>query len=141
MKYLILTFAFLLTGIMAFGQSKRIITTDASKINYYPDIVYLNEGEPAANGKIYRAIITLSEVYNSLIIETLTVGDEGGNVKIVSRRKVDLDGLWSAFNLQGEVAGLNFVKWQSPTAFIITIYDKKFAVSDIGAKSISVSAE
>jgi Ni,Fe-hydrogenase maturation factor len=87
---------------------------------------------------VYRVVITTSEVYDNLIIECLTIGEESGNVKIVSRRKVDLESIWSSFHFNGEISGLEFVKWLNPNSFSFKIHNKILVFKDIGSANLKV---
>lgn len=141
MKYFIVIALSVFTTIAASAQEVSIKTTDVSKENYYNIITYLNEGEPTDNGKVYRVVISTSEIYDSLIIETLTMGEEGGNVKVINRRKVDLENLWSVFHLTGEISGLKFIKWINPTSFSLKIANKIFVFKNINLTSLKVSTK
>ncbi len=122
-----------------YGQSINIKTKDVSHKDYYTGITYLNEGDTNDNGKAYRILICTSEIYDDLIIETVTIGEEGGNVKIISRRQIDIDSFWNAFHLKGEISGLKFVKWLNANSFILEAQDRKFVFKNIGSVTPRVS--
>lgn len=127
---------------VATGQSINIKTKNVINKNYYNYITYLTAGSSSESGKIYKAyrvIIVTSEIYDDLIIETLTMGEEGGDIKIVDKREIDIDAFWHAFNLKGEIAGLKFVKWLSTDSFVLDAQDKKLLFSNIGSITPKIS--
>lgn len=149
MKQIILTILFAAFSSVIFSQIKKIKTSDYSTKQYYTDITYLTEGESnpikPATDKLseiaYRLIITTSEIYDDIIIEKVGYGSEGGNKQIITKRKVDLGSLWSAFNLSGEIAGITFTKWISWNSFQLKILGKLYLVKEITSDSITVSKQ
>lgn len=139
MKRLIHIVILLLSTTLAFGQTHRINTMKVQNQNYYPIITYLSAGEPDEQGRFYRVIIYTEEIYDTVIIEGLTFGEEGGNVKIVSKRKVDLNALWTTFHLNGEIAGLEFGRWITPTSFTLKVLNKTFLIKNVNSLALTVS--
>ncbi|WP_461453286.1 hypothetical protein [Mucilaginibacter sp.] len=138
-NFLLIFLIFWVLNMYAQNKSLNIKTSDVSHKNYYSAISYLNEGEVDDNGKVYRVLICTSEIYDNVIIETLTVGGEGGNVKIISRRQIDIDGFWQSFKLTGEISGLKFIKWLKTNSFILEVQHNKFIFTNIGSTTPTIS--
>src|SRR2546428_10411815 len=78
---------------------------------YYASIVFLSEGpiawrstppksegeEPNSVGHAYRVVQLVSEIYDTILLEEVTLGNEGCCKKIIRVSKVDLDGFAKAF--------------------------------------------
>jgi hypothetical protein len=130
----------------SFGQTSQIKTIDRFSTDYYPWITYLNEGpinwinskDERSKGTSFRLIITTSEIYDDILIEKVIVGEEGGGKKIVSRRLVERDSLRADFDLKGEISGIKFKKWLTPTSFKLMIQDKTLIFQNIDKNTISV---
>jgi hypothetical protein len=86
-------------------------------------------------------IITTSEIYDDIKIEKATVGEEGGGKKIISKRLVDRESLRAAFDLKGEISGITFKKWLTPTSFELIIQDKTLIFENIDKDTISVKKQ
>jgi hypothetical protein len=131
---------------LSFGQTSQIKTIDKSSDDYYSWITYLNEGpinwvDSKDNGTMgisFRLIITTSEIYDNIIIEKARVGEEGGGEKILSKKQVDIEGLRVPFDLQGEIAGIKFVKWITSTSFELVILGKTLLFENIDRELIQV---
>jgi hypothetical protein len=149
MKKLILVLCGVLTYFLTFGQTSQIKTIDQSSKDYYPWITYLNEGpinwiesqNEGSKGISFRLIITTSEIYDDIKIEKATVGEEGGGKKIISKRLVDRESLRAAFDLKGEISGITFKKWLTPTSFELIIQDKTLIFENIDKDTISVKKQ
>jgi hypothetical protein len=149
MKKLNLIFCGVLTCFLSFGQTIQIKTIDRSSKDYYPWITYLNEGpinwiksQPdESSGISFRLIITTSEIYDDIIIEKATAGEEGGGKKIVSKRLVDRESLRAAFKLKGEISGIKFNRWLTPTSFELIIQDKTLIFQNIDKDTILVKKQ
>lgn len=147
MKQIILLLLFVISSSFLLSQTKKIRTSDYSSKQYYTAITYLSEGDSnplkLPTDKLaeiaYRIIITTSEIYEDLIIEKVGYGSEGGNKQIITKQKVDLSNLWSAFNLSGEKSGITFSKWINWNSFELKILNKLYVVNDITSNSITVS--
>jgi len=146
MKKLIPILCGFLTCYLSFGQTSQINTIDRSSTDYYPWITYINEGpinwikskDESSKGTSFRLIITTSEIYDDILIEKAIVGEEGGGKKIVSRRLVERDSLRADFDLKGEISGITFKKWLTPTSFELIIQDKTLIFQNIDKNTISV---
>jgi hypothetical protein len=149
MKQIILTILFVVFSSILFSQTKKIKTSDYSTKQYYTAIIYLTEGKSntikPTTDKLseiaYRLVITTSEIYDEIIIEKVGYGSEGGNKQIITKRKVDLESLRSAFNLLGEISGITFSKWISWNSFELKILGKLYIIKDISSDSITVSKQ
>ena len=73
-----------------------------------------------------RLVVYRSEIYQSLVIETLTTGLEGCCVKVAQTRSIDLAAFAAHFGFKGEVAGFEFISWSSPQSFRFTYKGKPF---------------
>lgn len=124
---------FLFAGLHVSAQTKTLKTVDMSGKDYYPQIILLNAGNVNNQNQFYRAIVIISEIYQSIIIEKLSTGDEGGNIKVIQRRKIEMDSFCTAFHLSSETADIKFLKWLKSDAFTVDISGKKFAFNNIGA--------
>ncbi len=144
---IILTFFCLIIFLQVFGQVKKIKTSDYTEKQYYTDITFLSEGEfspkIAANNvdrqTAFRVIITTSEIYNTLIFEKVSYGSEGGNKQILTKRKVDLEQIWTEFKLTREITSLEFIKWLTWDSFEIKILDSNYIFKDISSGTINVT--
>jgi hypothetical protein len=141
----ILTVFFLVIFWQLVGQQKKISTSDFSTKEYYTDITFLSEGEFLPNknktGKetAFRVIITTSEIYNMLILEKVSYGSEGGNKKIIKKTKVDLQQIWTEFEISGEISGIEFSKWLTSDSFELKIKDTNYLFKNISSSTIDVS--
>ena len=144
------TLIFLFTIINAsYGYSQtEIRTSDVSEKNIYNSITYINKGdlfipenekrEEFPVGEFYRLIITTSEIYNGIYIEKGIESENGGGTKIVWKKHINEDDLYSNFSLRGEFAGITFVKWNSWNSFILKIQGENYKFTEIDKKKLKV---
>jgi hypothetical protein len=131
-------------------QSK-VIKTKPSKADYYAWIDFLTEGETTwldynennsndttVAGYAFRVVITRSEIYNNIYIEKVTLGPEGCCAKVVSVRTIDMGALASEFGIKGEMSGISFLKWLSPTSFQFKQYEKVYNVNGIDKVNVTI---
>jgi len=106
----------------------------------YPWITFMSEGPMnwlkestsfEIKGRAYRVVVTTSEIYNRLLIEEITKGDEGCCVRVSSIREVDLDQFMEKCGLIGERSGFEFVRWLSPTSFEFRFHERNFQVLNV----------
>ncbi len=88
--------------------------------------------------RILRVVVYRSEIYQDLVVETLTTGLEGCCIKLVSTGRIDLTSFARHFELKGEISGFVFKGWSSPHSFTFTYKDQSFhaTVFDSGAITI-----
>ncbi|MFC2152535.1 hypothetical protein ACFLSE_08410 [Bacteroidota bacterium] len=123
---------------LSFGQTKGLKLVETEK-DYYQWITFLSEGDidwldipiQGVEGVSYRVIVTTSEIYNQIYIETATFGTEGCCKKITDKRELPLKDVFKVFNLKGEITGIEFVEWIHSVSFIFKIGNEKFKVEDI----------
>ena len=120
--------------------------------DYYQRIVFLSLGpirwtstpplapgqEPESFGRAYRVVQLISEIYDSVLIEEITMGNEGFDKKVKSVRYVDLDEFAKAFHFVGEIAGFRFVRWDSPTSFRFRFRDREFRAAGLDGSRIQI---
>jgi hypothetical protein len=136
MRQLILTFIFISSFVFANGQSVELELKPVKK-DYYAWITSLNEGpinwldkrEGDVRARAFRTCITTSDIYNSLYIEEVTLGNEGCCKQIASKKELDLYTLFEKFELTGEVANVTFSKWVNKTTFELQIQEQIFSIS------------
>lgn len=145
MKLLLTIFCLLFIS-ETFGQIKKIKTIDFSNKEYYLDITFLSEGEfqpqktknRTENDIAFRVVILTSEIYNTLVLEKVSYGSEGGNKHIINKRKVDLSQIWTEFKLTGEITDLEFIKWLTWDSFEIKIQELTYIFKNISLSTIDV---
>ncbi len=82
--------------------------------------------EPLATGRAYRVVQLVSEIYDTVLIEEISLGNEGCCVRVEKVRRVDLDGFAKSFGFIGEIAGFTFLGWDSATSFRFRFHDREF---------------
>ena len=121
--------------------------------DYYASIVFLSEGpitwrstppktageEPTSVGRAYRVVQLISEIYDTLLVEEVTLGNEGCCKKVRGVSRVDLDGFAKAFGFVGEISGFEFVKWESQTSFRFRFKGREFKVTGLGNSNLTIS--
>ena len=124
-----------------------VIKTTPANTNYYPWIVQLSqspidwvEGDVNAKiqGRAYRVVILLEDIYNSVFIEQVTFGTEGCCKKVSSVRRFDIKTFSAKFGLIGEISGFRFIRWLSPTSFIFLYKDLLFVMTEIDEPEVKV---
>ncbi|MGY5353553.1 hypothetical protein [Wenyingzhuangia sp. IMCC45467] len=129
-------------------SQSEIKTSDTSEKDIYKWITSISKGnlfiaenqkkEEFPVGEFYRLIITTSEIYNGIYIEKGIESENGGGTKIIWKRLVNEDDLYSNFHLKGEFSGVEFVKWNSWNSFILKIQGEKYKFNNINKKGIIV---
>ncbi len=142
MHRLLFTLAFFVVTLysIASSQPQLVGTTPASPATYYATLTFLTAGEtqwlehPQSDevaGFAYRVLIATNEIYSSMYFEKISLGVEGCCVKVVWARKLDKSVLISRFHLEGELTGIEFVRWRSPTSFEFTLKNHTYLVTHI----------
>lgn len=147
MKKTIIILLTIINYFVVYSQSE-IRTSDKSEDNIYKWITTISKGElfiPENQnteefpiGEFYRLIITTSEIYNGIYIEKGIESENGGGTKIVWKRLISENDLYSNFNLKGEFSAVEFVKWNSWNSFILKIQGEKYKFNHIEKKGIEV---
>jgi hypothetical protein len=123
------------------------VSTEQAKANYYPWITFLSEGptdwfekneNAKVQGRAFRVAILVSEIYNTIYLEEVTLGSEGCCKKLSRSRRFDLKGFASAFGFAGELSGFEFVRWLSPTSFVFRYRERNFVMSAINKAEVKV---
>ena len=123
---------------VAFAAEVRLLPDKAK--DYYAWIVFLSRGpikwtstppavpgdDPKSTGQAYRVVQLVSEIYDTVLIEEITLGNEGCCVKVKTVRRVDLDGFAKTFGFIGEIAGFRFLDWESGTSFRFRFHEREF---------------
>jgi hypothetical protein len=134
-------------------QAAEIRVSPWKDRNYYAWIVFLSEGpiewreipakaegeDPKSVGRAYRVVQLVSEIYDTVLIEEISLGDEGCCKKIGRVSKMDLDSFAKAFGFGGEISGFKFIKWESETSFRFRFHEREFLASGLGKPSLTVS--
>jgi hypothetical protein len=121
--------------------------------NSYAWIVFLSRGpirwtstppaapgqDPKSTGRAYRVVQLVSEIYDTVLIEEVTLGNEGCCVKVRAVRRVDLEGFSKAFGFIGEIAGFSFVDWQSDTSFRFRFHDREFVATGLDTPRLVIA--
>ena len=140
---------FLFLAIMpsaAFAKPVAIKTTPANT-NYYAWIVQLSQSpidwfasdvNAKVQGKAYRVVILLVDIYNSVFIEQVTFGTEGCCKKVTNTRMVDLKTFSEKFGFTDEINGFRFMRWISTTSFIFRYKDRLFVMNAIDSPEVKV---
>lgn len=124
------------------------IPMSPAKVQAYQWITFLSQGpidwfgkneNAPVQGRAYRLVITTSEIYNDVYIETVTLGREGCCKKLKSVRMFDLDAFCKAYNFIGEQSGFEFVKWLSTISFLFRYHGREFVMSEIGRNRVLVA--
>ena len=87
--------------------------------------------DPQSSGKAYRVVQLVSEIYDTVFIEEISLGNEGCCVKVKKVRRVDLDGFAKTFGFIGEIAGFSFRGWESGTSFRFRFHDREFVATGL----------
>jgi hypothetical protein len=123
------------------------VSTEPAKANYYQWITFLSEGpidwfeeneNAKVQGRAYRVVVLVSEIYNTVYLEEVTFGSEGCCKEVLSTRRFDLKAFTSAFGFKGELSGFEFVQWLSPTSFVFRYHERNFVMSAINKAKVKV---
>ncbi|MCR6663789.1 MAG: hypothetical protein NVV60_11890 [Luteimonas sp.] len=116
--------------------------TDADAEISYPSIEYLSTSgsiqlpltgnpellpEETPQTEALRVVVYLSEIYHSVVIETITTGTEGCCSKVQSRQTFDLSEFAKSAGFTGEVSGFRFIEWSSSRSFRFTYQSVMFS--------------
>ena len=143
---LVALLVFALTAGATFAETVAIRTTPA-KANYYPWITYLSQGpidwfekneNAKVQGRAYRVVILVSEIYNTVFLEQVTFGTEGCCKKLSHSRRFDLKTFAEKFGFAGELSGFEFVRWLSPTSFVFQYQERNFVISAINKPDVKI---
>ena len=135
------------------SQAAEIRATPWKGQAYYAWIVFLSEGpitwretspktpkdEKRSVGHAYRLVHLVFEIYDTVLIEEVTLGGEGCCKKVKSVRKVDLDAFAKAFGMTGEISGFEFLNWGGDDSFRFRFKDREFSASGIGKSPLTIS--
>ncbi|WP_295682668.1 hypothetical protein [uncultured Nevskia sp.] len=120
----------------------------------YPSIEFMSAGESQAlsvgtgseelpaeapQAQTLRVVVYRSEIYQSVVIETLTTGFESCCRKVVQTRSFDLETFANRFGFKGEVSGFVFTGWLSPQSFQFTYQSKPFHATVANGDRIRVA--
>ena len=140
MRTLVLTLLLLVPSVSVAQVFEAPLTAVKSKSSY-PAIEFMSAGKSLAlpsagdtealppatpQAKTLRVVVHRSEIYQSLVIETLTTGLEGCCAKVAQTRSFDLESFAAHFGFKGEVHGFVFSGWTSPQSFRFTYKGKPF---------------
>ncbi|CAN1209769.1 hypothetical protein TUMEXPCC7403_06060 [Tumidithrix helvetica PCC 7403] len=135
-----------LTPCVAFAEP-IVIQTKPANANYYPWIVQLSQSpidwfEKDVNAKVqgraYRVVVLLTDIYNSVFFEQVTFGMEGCCKKVASVRQFDIRAFSTKFGFTSEITGFKFMRWLSPTSFIFRYKDRLFVMTEIDKPEVLV---
>lgn len=135
------------------AQAAEIRVSPWKSRDYYASIVFLSEGpitwrsmppkvageEPKSVGRAYRIVQLVSEIYDTILIEEVTLGNEGCCRKVRGVSQIDLDGFVKAFGFAGEISGFQFVKWESESSFRFRFKDREFTAAGLGKSRLTIS--
>ena len=129
------------------GQEPLDVGMSVPQTDYYPWISQFSAGPfattdtPGITALRYRAIVTISEIYSTLYVEAVAVGQEGCCMRILWARRVDL-ALPPSGRLRGlpgrSMRGLVLHEWTSPNSFVLTIRDRRYEAVIGGEEEFSV---
>lgn len=124
-----------------------IPTTPRKDQDYYHWITALSSGpiqwttieqSDRSRGRAYRVVVLTSEIYDTVLLEEITLGDEGCCVALGAVRELDLRALAMHFGLRGEISGFRLTRWVGPDSFEFQLHRRKFRAGGIGADSVTV---
>ena len=136
-----------LAAAQAFESSLIPVTAKAS----YAAIEFMSAGDSAAlpsvadidspnspQAQSLRVVVYRSEIYQSLVLETLTTGLEGCCSKVAASHSVDLAAFAEHFGFKGELSGFVFSSWSSPSSFRFTYRGEPFHATIINGARIRI---
>ena len=124
-----------------------IPTTLRATQDYYPWITALSSGPvqwtsdeetEISRGLAYRVVVLTSEIYDTVLLEEITLGNEGCCVALGTVRELDLRALADHFGLRGEMSGFRLTRWMGPDSFEFQLHRRTFGVDALGADSVKV---
>ena len=121
----------------ALAQAVSVPLTTARDSDLYPWITQLSaghiswSGDPESDvaGYLHRVVVTTTEIYNDVIIERVTVGQEGFGKKLGWSRQMDVEAFAAAFAIRGEFTGLLVERWLDADTFVVSREGRRFAVA------------
>jgi hypothetical protein len=121
----------------ALAQAVSVPLTDVPDTDVYPWITQLSAGpiswsgapDSDVAGYLHRAVVTTTEIYNDVIIERVTVGEEGFGKKLAWSRQMDVAVFAEALAIRGEFAGLVVERWLDSDTFVVSIQERQFSVT------------
>jgi len=130
------------------AAAPRLIGTRLrSAADYYPWITQLSAGEvrwsegaseDESSGCMYRVAVLVSEIYNTVLLEEVTLGQEGCCAELGKVRELDLQSFADAFQLPGELSGFAVGRWTAPDAFEFTYHHRQFRMVGVGRDTVAV---
>jgi hypothetical protein len=134
---------------LACAAESRIPTKPADTTDYYPWIRELSSGpakwqdeseSDASAGQMNRVAVLVSEIFNTVLLEELTFGDEGCCATIRRVRELDLEAFVRRFGFQGEISGFQLGPWLGPDAIQFSFKERRFRLDGLGRDTVCVSA-
>ena len=127
------------------GKAKEIPTYPRA-FDYYAWITQLSMGSRTSSqkprdpaiGYQYRAAVLTSEIFSTLVIELVTVGEEGCCAAVAWSRTVDTEAFRKAFNIRGEFAGLVIGTWRSDRSFEFSSQRRRFLATIDGGPKVMI---
>ena len=139
---IILLFALLLAPGLGLAQSFEAPLTASKAKTSYAAIEFMSAAQSSAlrpvpeelpasvpRDQALRLVVYRSEIYQSVVIETITTGLEGCCTKVAQSRAMDLQAFATHFGFKGELSGFAFSGWTSPTAFRFTFRGEPFSAN------------
>ena len=127
-------------GLAATGaraQAVAVPLTDPPEADVYPWITQLSAGPVSWSGRpdsdvagyVHRVVVTTTEIYNDVVVERVTVGEEGFGKKLAWSRQMDVASFAEAFAIRGEFAGLVVERWLDADTFEVSLQGRRFSVT------------
>lgn len=126
------TLSLLCVAFPASAQQRLSLRMSPDSATYYPWIEQVlaspTEWFDAAQadgvlGVRTRAVVLRSEIYVSLFIERVSLGDEGCCMRLRSVHRVDLEAVARAFGLRGELSRFSLDSAVAPGVFRVNLQD------------------
>jgi hypothetical protein len=80
-----------------------------------------------------------SEIYDTILVEEITLGPEGCCKKVARVSRLDLGRFAKLFGFVGEISGFEFVKWESDTSFRFRFQERQFRAVGLGNSDLTIS--
>jgi len=122
-------------------------TRPRAAADYYPWITQLSTGqitwsegasEETSSGCLYRVAVLTSEIYNTVLLEEVTLGPEGCCAELGKVREFNLQAFADTFDLPGELSGFEVSRWSAPDAFEFTYHERQFRMDGVGRGTVAV---
>ena len=128
-----------LAPIKSKGSYPAIEFMSASESSALPSATTADDSSPdIPQAQSLRVVVYRSEIYQSLVVETLTTGLEGCCSKVAGARSVDLSAFAEHFGFKGELSGFVFAGWSSPRSFRFTYQGQPFHATIINGVRIRI---